>query len=73
MKTISSMKRIKILLLTAIIGSAFTACNMQPPGEATEEAVVVEKNVQPVKVRALVYTETSVEQNITATINACEG
>lgn len=72
MKTISSMKSIKILLLIAIVGTAFTACNMQPPGEAAEEAVVVEKNVQPVKVRALTYTETSVEQNITATINAFE-
>ncbi|MCK4746524.1 MAG: biotin/lipoyl-binding protein, partial [Bacteroidales bacterium] len=66
------MKSIKIFLLTAIVGSAFTSCDMQPPGKAAAEAVVVEKKVQPVKVMDLVYAETSVEKTITATINAFE-
>ena len=72
MKTISTMKSIKIFLLTAIVGSAFTSCDMQPPGKVAAEAVVVEKKVQPVKVVDLVYAETSVEKTITATINAFE-
>ena len=72
MKTITTMKSLKILLLTAIIGSVFSSCNMKPPGDAASEAVVVEKKIQPVKIMALAYTETAVEKNITATINAFE-
>ena len=72
MKTITTMKSIKILLLTAIIGTAFSSCNMKPPGEDSQETVVIEKNIQPVKIMALTYIETAVEKNITATINAYE-
>ena len=72
MKTITTMKSIKILLLTAIIGTAFSSCNMKPPGEDSQETVAIEKNIQPVKIMALTYIETAVEKNITATINAYE-
>ncbi len=72
MKTIITMKSMKILLLTAMISLAFSACNMQPPGADTPEMAVVEENIQPVKIMDLIYTETAVEQNITATINPFE-
>ena len=72
MKTIPIMKTIKIALLTIIVVSAFTSCNMKPPGKRAPEAVVVEEKVQPIKVLNLTYTETAVEQNITASIIAFE-
>jgi RND family efflux transporter MFP subunit len=62
----------KTFLLTALAVSAFTACNMQPPGAENAEEAVPEKKIQPVKVMELAYVETAVEQNITATINAFE-
>ncbi len=72
MKTITTMKSIKILLLTVLFSWALYSCDMKPPGETESETTVVESKVQPVKVLALTYVETSVEQNITATINAFE-
>ncbi|MEN8229513.1 MAG: efflux RND transporter periplasmic adaptor subunit [Bacteroidota bacterium] len=66
------MKTIKIALLTLIIVSAFTSCNMKPPGETAPDAAVVEEKIQPVKVMDLIYTETAIEQNITATIKPFE-
>lgn len=72
MKTITTMKSIKILLLAAIVGLTFTSCNMQPPGDTVPNAIAGEKKIQPVKVMDLIYTMTAVEQNITATINPFE-
>ncbi|MCK5137367.1 MAG: efflux RND transporter periplasmic adaptor subunit [Bacteroidales bacterium] len=65
------MKKIKIALLAAIIGSVITSCMMKPSEETTSEASVVEK-VQPVKVMDLQYKKTAIEENITSTINAFE-
>ena len=56
MKTIPTMKSIKILLLAAIVGLTFTSCNMQPPGETVPNAIAGEKKIQPVKVMDLIYT-----------------
>jgi len=72
MKTNPIMKRVHILLLTMLFGSAFYSCDMKPPAETESEAVPGEKKIQPVKVQDLVYIETSVDQTITATINAFE-
>lgn len=65
------MNKIKIALLAAFIGSAFTSCMMKPAEENTSEAAMVEK-VPPVKVMDLQYKEISIEENITSTINAFE-
>ena len=73
MKTISTMKTIKISLLTLIAGAALTACNMQPPGAATDTtAEAVEVKAQPVKIMELGYKETAITQNVTSTIVAYE-
>ncbi|MCK4879647.1 MAG: efflux RND transporter periplasmic adaptor subunit [Bacteroidales bacterium] len=73
MKTISTMKTIKLVLLTAFAGAALTACNMKPPGAAGNEATAaVEKRVQPVKVMDLVYSEIAIEQHSTSTVVAFE-
>lgn len=72
MKTIPTMKSIKILLLTAMIGLAFSSCNMQPPGAETPALDVAGEKIQPVKIMDLIYVETAVEKNITATINPFE-
>ena len=72
MKTIPTMKSIKILLLTAMIGLAFSSCNMQPPGAETPALAVAGEKTQPVKIMDLIYVETAVEKNITATINPFE-
>lgn len=72
MKPITAMKSIKILLLAALSGLAVTSCNMQPSGEAADADTPVEARVQPVKIHPLQYTETAVEQKITATVFAFE-
>ncbi|MCP4313460.1 MAG: efflux RND transporter periplasmic adaptor subunit [Bacteroidetes bacterium] len=72
MKTKSTMKTIKLALLTIIAGAAMISCKMQPPGEAAETSTPVEVKVQPVKVMDLVYRETAVSQNITSTVVAYE-
>jgi len=73
MKTISTMKTIKMILLTAFAGAALTACNMKPPGATgTEATAAAEKRVQPVKVIDLVYSTTAVAQKSTSTVVAFE-
>ena len=73
MKTISTMKTIKITMLAAILGTAIISCDMKPPGKTDEAApAVVEVKVQPVKVMDLIYRETAIEQKITSTILAFE-
>lgn len=71
MKTISSMKTIKIVLLTMIAGAALTACDMKPKG-ADSATVPVEETARPVRVMTLDYVETATTQNITSTIVAYE-
>jgi RND family efflux transporter MFP subunit len=72
MKTITIMKSIKIALLAAITGMAITSCNMQPPAEAAATETIPEKKAQPVKIMAITYQNTAVQQNITATVEAFE-
>lgn len=73
MKTIPTMKTIKISLLFLIAAGAFFACNMQPPGAASETAAeAAEVKAQPVKIMDLGYKETAVTQNITSTVVAYE-
>ncbi len=73
MKTISTMKTIKIALITLIAGVAFTACDMKPPGGASKtETAAVEVKAQPVKVMELNMQETAITQNITSTVVAYE-
>jgi len=69
MKTIPTMKTIKISLLFLIASGAFFACNMQPPEAAAEAAEV---KAQPVKIMELGYKETALTQNITSTVVAYE-
>ena len=66
------MKTTKIILLTVIAALAVASCNMQPPGEAAAAGAPVEKKARPIRVMPLDYRETSVVQNITATIHAFE-
>ena len=73
MKTIPTMKTIKIALITLVAGATITACNMQPPGAASEtETTEVEVKARPVRVMELNYAETAVSQNITSTVVAYE-
>ena len=73
MKTIPTMKTIKIALIALIVGIAFTACDMQPPGAASNtDTASVEVKVQPVKVMELSMQETAITQNITSTVVAYE-
>lgn len=72
MKTQTTMKNIKIALLTLITGGALISCNMQPPGVETETTAAPEVIAQPVKVMDLVYRETAISQNITSTVVAYE-
>jgi RND family efflux transporter MFP subunit len=72
MKTTTIMKSIHLPLLAAVLGMAISSCNMQPPSEASAAGTVTEKKARPVKVMALDYQETAVEQNVTATIEAFE-
>lgn len=66
------MKSIRIALLAALAGTMTLSCNMQPPGATGSETTEVEERIQPVKVMALEYRETAVEQNITSTVVAFE-
>ena len=70
MKTISTMKTIKIALIALIAGTSFTACDMQPPGAATETESATEVKARPVRVMDLSKSETAITQNITSTIVA---
>jgi len=72
MKTIPTMRTIKITLMAAIMGAVMTSCDMKPPGAAAEEAAVVEQKIQPVRVMDLAFKNTAVEQKITSTIIAFE-
>ena len=73
MKTIPTMKTIKIALIALIAGIAFTACDMQPPGAASNtDTASVEVKAQPVKVMELSMQETAITQNITSTVVAYE-
>ena len=73
MKTIFTMKTIKIALIVLIAGIAFTACDMQPPGaDSQTETASVEVKVLPVKVMELSKRETAITQNITSTVVAYE-
>jgi len=71
MKTISTMKTIKISLLILIAAGAFSACNMQPPGAGSETATEAVK-AQPVRVMELAYQETAINQTVTSTVLAYE-
>ncbi len=73
MKTISTMKTIKIALIALIAGAAFTACDMQPPGaDSNTEAEAAEVKARPVKVMELNRQLTSISQNVTSTVVAYE-
>ena len=72
MKTISTMKTIKISLLTLIAGAAFFSCNMQPPGAASDSAETVEVQARPVRVMELSFQETAISQDVTSTVVAYE-
>lgn len=73
MKTISTMKTIKIALIALVTGATITACNMQPPGAASDtEAAETEVKARPVRVMELDYAETAISQNISSTIVAYE-
>jgi RND family efflux transporter MFP subunit len=73
MKTIFTMKTIKIVLISLIAGAAFTSCNMEPPGaDSSTESAEAEVKARPVRVMELNYAETSVSQNITSTVSAFE-
>jgi len=74
MKTISTMKTIKIALIAVIAGAVlFTACDMQPPGAASnDESEVAEVKAHPVKVMELNRQLTSISQNVTSTVVAYE-
>lgn len=72
MKTIKIMKTIHITSLAVILTLAVASCNMQPPVEASAAGTATEKKTRPVKVMALDYQETAVEQKVTATIEAFE-
>lgn len=66
------MKTIKIALIAVLAGATLISCNMQPPGAAEGAETTPEEKVWPVKVMALVYRETVVEQRITSTVVAFE-
>lgn len=68
MKTIPTMKTIKIALLTLIAGAAILSCKSDKGSEATEDAV----KIQAVKLMDLSYRETAISQNITSTVLAFE-
>jgi membrane fusion protein (multidrug efflux system) len=73
MKTIPTMKTIRIALMALIAGAAFTACDMQPPGAASNtESETAEVKARPVKVMELNRQVTSISQNITSTVVAYE-
>lgn len=73
MKTLSTMKIIKITLMAAVLGTAIVSCDLPPPGAAdAETTTAVEKKAQPVKVMDLVYKNTAIEQKITSTVVAFE-
>jgi len=73
MKTISTMKTIKIALIALVAGALFNACNMQPPGAASDtDTAEAEVKARPVRVMELNYAETAISQNITSTVVAYE-
>ena len=72
MKTISTMKTIKIILLTLAAGATLSACKMQPSGSCKQLTPATETKVQPVKVMDLIYRETAISQTITSTVVAFE-
>lgn len=72
MKTILTMKTIKIALISLITVAAFTACDMPKPGAASETTAPGEVKAQPVKVMELSYKPTAISQNITSTVIAYE-
>ena len=73
MKTISTMKTIRIALIALIAGAAFTACDMKPPGASSNtESETAEVKARPVKVIELNKQVTSISQNVTSTVVAYE-
>ena len=73
MKTISTMKTIKIAQIVLIAGLALTACDMKPPGAASNtDSASAKVKARPVKVMELSMRETAITQNITSTVVAYE-
>jgi len=73
MKTIPTMKTIRIALIALIAGAAFTACDMKPPGASSNtESETAEVKARPVKVIELNRQVTSISQNVTSTVVAYE-
>lgn len=73
MKTISAMKTIRIALIALVAGAAFTACDMKPPGSASQtETAPAEEKARPVKVMEINMQETAITQDITSTVIAYE-
>ncbi len=73
MKTIPTMKTIKIALIALIAGIVFTACDMPKPGAASNtETAAAEVKTHPVRVMEISYKPTAISQNITSTIVAYE-
>jgi RND family efflux transporter MFP subunit len=71
MKTIPTMKTIKIALIALIAGALLTACDMQRPGAASKtETAAVEEKARPVKVMELSYQNIAINQDITSTVVA---
>ncbi len=72
MKTIPTMKTLKIALIIVLAGASLISCNMQPPGAAAGTETTVAEKAQPVRVMTLEYRPTNVEQVITSTVVAFE-
>ncbi|RLD70591.1 MAG: hypothetical protein DRJ29_11460 [Bacteroidetes bacterium] len=73
MKTKATMKTIKIALIALIAGIAFTACDMKPPGAASNtEKAAVEEKARPIRVMELSKRETVITLELTSTVVAYE-
>jgi len=73
MKTISTMKTVKIVLLTMIAGATLVSCSMKPESAAAESAAgPADVKARPVRVMELNKSETAITQDITSTVVAYE-
>lgn len=66
------MKTIKILMITAILTAVAASCSMQPAEGNTATGVVTGKKARPVRVMDLIYRETAIREELTATIEPFE-
>ncbi len=66
------MKRIIAYVSLAALAVTVISCKPKAVAEAAPESTVIEEKVQPVKVSSLAYVETSVDEEVTATLNAID-